>query len=241
MILQLFRKRRKWILIDVGTQKDFLLAQGKACVRNHRRVLANIRRMVAWARRGGIPIISTCEVYPANNGPISVDYCVDGTEGQKKVRYTLIPDRVSFPADGDMNLPCDILRRFRQVILHNRCTDPFDEPRIERLLSEITAYEFVVIGANAEGAVEATVLGLLQRGKRVTVVVDALGSSNKRESKLAIRKMKAKGARLIETRKLAGSTHLRQVGACGCKMCHEHERDSEKVEKPVEMEIEIHN
>lgn len=187
MILQLMRKRRKWVLIDVGTQKDFLLAQGKACVRNHRRVLANIRRVVAWARRGGIPVISTCEVYPNNNGAVSVDYCVDGTEGQKKVRYTLIPCRTSFPADGDMNLPCDILRRFRQVILHNRCTDPFDEPKIERLLSEVTANDFVVIGANVEGAVEATTLGLLQRGKRVTVVVDAVGSANKRASKLAIR------------------------------------------------------
>jgi nicotinamidase-related amidase len=187
--------------------------------------------MMAWARTRDIPVISTCEVYPNNNGPISVDYCIDGTEGQRKIRYTMVPNRASFPADGNMDLPGDILRRFKQVILHNRCTDPFDEPRIERLLSEVTAHEFLLIGANAEGAVEATALGLLQRGKHVTVVVDAVGSRNKREAKLAIRKIKAKGAKLIETRKLAGTSHLRLVGACACKMCHERE----KAEKTIEI------
>jgi len=219
MILQLVRARRKRILIDVDTQKDFLLAGGKACIRNHRRVLAHIRRVMAWARYRGIPIISTAEVYPNNNGEETAGYCIDGTDGQKKIRYTLVKNRVSFAADGNTDLPRDMLRRYRQVILHKRCIDPFDEPRIDRLLSEVRANEFVVIGARLEGAVEVTVLGLLQRGKKVTVVVDAVGSQNKREAKLALRKMETKGAKLVETKRLAGTSHLRQVGACDCESC----------------------
>jgi len=219
MILQLVRARRKRILIDVDTQKDFLLAGGKACIRNHRRVLAHIRRVMAWARYRGIPIISTAEVYPNNNGEETAGYCIDGTDGQKKIRYTLVKNRVSFAADGNTDLPRDMLRRYRQVILHKRCVDPFDEPRIDRLLSEVRANEFVVIGARLEGAVEVTVLGLLQRGKKVTVVVDAVGSQNKREAKLALRKMETKGAKLVETKRLAGTSHLRQVGACDCESC----------------------
>jgi nicotinamidase-related amidase len=76
-----------------------------------------------------------------------------------------------------------------------------------------------LIGAIAEGAVKAAALGLLQRGKRVTVVSDAVGSLNKRESKLAFRKMSAKGAKLVETKKLAGASHLRHVGICECESC----------------------
>ena len=67
--------------------------------------------------------------------------------------------------------------------------------------------------------VKATALGLLQRGKTVSVVVDAVGSHNKREAKLAFRKVKAKGAKLTETKKLAGISHLKHVGICGCEDC----------------------
>ena len=218
MIRQLLKSRRRRILIDINTQKDFLLANGNACIRNHRRVLSNLRRIMAWARHGKIRIISTCEVHPNNNGG-TVNYCIDGTEGQKKIRYTLLDNHVSFAAKSSTDLPADVLRRHRQIIFYKRCTDPFEEPRIERLLSEVRADEFVLIGTTAEGAVKATALGLLQRGKTVRVVVDAVGSRNKAEAKLAMRKMQAKGAKLIETKKLAGLSHLRQVGICGCDSC----------------------
>ena len=215
MILQLIKTRRKRILIDINTQKDFFLDGGSVRVRNHRRVLANIRRIMAWARYKNVPVISTCEVYTNNNNGASViDHCLDGTDGQKKIRYTLLNNRTSFAADNNTDLPIDILQRYEQIILHKRCVDPFDEPRIDRLLSEVRANEFVLIGASAEGAVKAMALGLLQRGKKVSVVVDAVGSCNRREAKLAIRKMRAKGARLIETKKLAGTSHLKGVGVC---------------------------
>ncbi len=220
MIRQLIRALRKQILIDVSTQKDFFLAEGSACIRNHRRVLTNIRRVMAWARTRNIRIISTCEVYSNNNnGGSAINYCIDGTEGQKKIRYTLLSNRMSFAADGSTDLPIDVLRRYRQIILHKRCVDPFDEPRIERLLSEVRANEFVLIGASAEGAVEAMALGLLQRRKKVTVVVDAVGTHNKRRAALALRKVEAKGAKLVEAKSFAGKSHLRRVGICGCKAC----------------------
>ncbi len=226
MILQLARARRRQVLIDIDTQRDFLLADGKACIRNHRRVLAHIRRIMAWARARGIPIISVVEVHPNDNGQGSFEHCLDGTDGQRKVRYTLISNRISFPADGHTDLPRDMLRRYSQIILHKRCVDPFDEPRIDRLLSELKANEFVLIGSTAEGSVKATALGLLQRGKKVSVVTDAIGSHNKTEAKLALRKMEAKGARLIETKRIAGRSHLRRVGACSCESCRGATRKS---------------
>jgi len=237
MILQLLKKQRRHVLIDIDTQRDFLLAEGNACIRNHKKVLARIRRMMAWARIGDIPVISIAEVYPNNNnnnnGGSKINHCVDGTDGQRKIRYTLLSSRASFPADDSTALPADLLWAHKQVILHKRCTDPFDEPRIDRLLSEMRADEFILIGASTEGAVKATALGLLRRGKNVKVVVDALGSHNKREAKLALRKMETKGAKLIETKNLAGVSHLRQVGICNCESCR-----GRATTKPVKIRIE---
>jgi nicotinamidase-related amidase len=210
MIRQLMKARRKRVLIDINTQKDFFLDDGKVRVGNRRRILIHIRRVMALARARKIPVISISEVHPEDNG--GWGYCIDGTDGQQKIHYTLLSNRASFAADTNTDLPVDLLRRYRQIILHKRCMDPFDEPRIDRLLSEIRANEFVVIGACAEGAIEAAVLGLLQRGKRVSVVVDAVGAQDKQKAKHSLRKIAAKGARLIETKKLAGTSHLKSVG-----------------------------
>jgi nicotinamidase-related amidase len=209
MILQLHPKRRCYLLIDINTQKDFLLAAGHACVRNNKKVLTNINRVMDWVMREKVPVISIAEVYPNNNGVSAIDYCLDGTEGQKKLPCTLLKDRISFPADNKNALPADILLAYRQVILHKRCIDPFDEPRIERLLSEVEANEFILIGTGTEDAVKATAMGLLQRGRQVRIIVDALGSHNTREAKLALRKVQAKGAKLIKTRDVALKKCLR--------------------------------
>jgi len=218
-MLQMVRARRRQVVIDINTQRDFLLADGGACIRNHRRVLTHIRRIMAWARARRISIISTCEVYPEAGHNGDPKFCIDGTPGQQKIRYTLMNNRVVFPADGHTDLPRDMLRRYQQVVLHKRCPDPFDEPRIDRLLSEVCAAEFILVGVSAEGAVKAAALGLLQRNKKVSVVIDAVGYHDNHEAKMAFRKMEAKGAILIDTRRLAGISHLRLLGICPCESC----------------------
>jgi nicotinamidase-related amidase len=213
--------RRRRILIDVDTQKDFFVANGAACIRNHRRVLMNIRRVMAWARAKNFRVVSTNLCREGKNGD---KFCIVGTDGQRKISYSLRNRRVELTADGCTDLQRDMFARYDQIILNKRCEDPFDEPRAERLLSELKADEFIVIGAVAEGAVAATVLGLLQRGKKVTVFIDSVGTHNRRKADVAFRKMKAKGASLVETRDYTGPSHLKSVGVCNCKLCRIDEK-----------------
>ena len=213
--------RRKRVLIDVDTQRDLFLAEGLACVRNHRRVLMNIRRVLAWTRIKHFRIVSTTLCKPGRNGD---SFCIVNTDGQHKISYTLRNRRVELEADSSTDLQRDLFAHCDQIILNKRCEDPFDEPRAERLLTELKADEFIVIGAVAEGAVAATVLGLLQRGKKVTVLIDAVGTHNKQRADVAFRKMKAKGAVLIETQEYTGLTHLRTVGVCDCRLCRIDEK-----------------
>lgn len=219
MIFQRSLQQRKRLLLDIDTQRDFLLAEGKSCVKNHSEILANIRRIMAWSRRQHIPIISISEAHPNHNGASAITYCLDGTTGQRKISYTLTSSRVSFPADNLNVLPADVWLSYRQIILHKRCPNPFEEPRIERLLSEVKVEEFILMGAGTEDAIKDTTLGLLHRGRKVSIIVDALGSYNKREAKLALRKMKSKGAKLVTTVELAGISRLRRIGVCKCENC----------------------
>ncbi len=207
------------ILIDIDTQKDFFLADGTARIRNHRRVLANIRRVVAWARIKNIPMISTVQIYYDGAGFKHI-YCVAGTEGQKKIRYTFRNRCISFPVADCTDLPSEILKQYDQVILHKRCFDPFEEPRADRMLTELQADEFILIGASVEDAVKVTALGLLARRKNVTVLVDATGSHNNAKGDIALRQIRAKGAKLLDTKRLVGLSSLRQVRVCDCDLCH---------------------
>jgi len=217
MIRPVLTLRKKRILIDVDTQKDLFLADGKACVRNHRRVLANIRRVMAWTRRDQIRIISTIQCHNPNRH--DEDFCLSGTPGISKIPYTLRNRRSTFESSDTTDFSRDLLRENDQVILYKRTVDPFDEPRAERILTEAKASEFVVIGGFTETSVLYTVLGLLTRGKNVTVLIDAVGSHEKSAADIALRKMKAKGARLIESKTLFGNSSLRQVYACDCDRC----------------------
>jgi len=217
MIRPVITLRRKRILIDVDTQKEFFLASGAACVRNHRRVLANIRRVMAWARLKNIRMISTARVY--NNGTKDRSGCLDTADGAKKISYTIRPRRISFASDGCTDLPRDIFRQYDQVVLEKRNIDPFEEPRADRMLSELRANEFVLIGGTMEGAVKATALGLLARRKNVTILTDAVGSCDKAAAQIALRKIEAKGAKLVETKALLGLSHLRMIGVCDCDRC----------------------
>ncbi|MHC4327302.1 MAG: cysteine hydrolase family protein [Planctomycetota bacterium] len=211
------RQRSDRIVIDIDTHRGFFLTNSRARIRNHGRVLANIRRLVAWARLGNIPMISTvqtaCGTDPLRN------CCITGTAGQEKIRYTLRDSRACFAASDCTDVPPDILRQYDQVILEKRCFDPFEEPRSDRELTELRADEFILIGVAAEDAVEATALGLLARRKNVIVLADAIGSHNRTKMCFALQRMWAKGAKCINTREVVGTSHLKSVGLCRCNCC----------------------
>jgi nicotinamidase-related amidase len=95
-----------------------------------------------------------------------------------------------------------IFQQYDQVILQKRCLNPFEEPRADRILTELEAKQFILIGALTEGAVKATALGLLARRKNVTVLVDAIVSRSKAAATIALRQIWAKGAKLTCTRAL---------------------------------------
>jgi len=224
MIMPAIELRANRIIIDVDTQRYFFQDRCIVHIQNYRQVLANIRRVMAWARLKDIYMISTVQIY-ADNCPY-YNFHIAGPESQRKISYTLRNRRTSFAADDCTDLPLGILRgppfrnksrngnlrQYDQVIFYKRCFDPFEEPRADRMLTELEADEFILIGAVTEGAVKATALGLLARRKNVTILFDAIGSHNSSAARTALRHMWAKGANITDTRTFVGSCSLRLAG-----------------------------
>jgi len=157
-------------------------------------------------------MVSTVQIFPGN--VIRQNSNIAGGLSLKKINCTLHNKHISFDATDYADLPGRILEQYDQVTLHKRCFDPFEEPRADRILTESEADEFILIGAPTEGAVRATALGLLHRQKKVTVLVNATGSLNVASGKIALRHMRAKGARLTNTKTFLGNSSLHLARAC---------------------------
>lgn len=193
----------KRVIIDLNTQRDFLCPEGTVRVLNRRLVLPAIRVLMRWARRQRVPVISTIEAHrpgePTNSAP---RHCIDGTRGQQKLAFTLLPKRILVEADNTHSLPLDLLAHYRQVIFRKRTRDIMTNPKADRLFSQLQADVMYVFGMTAESTVKPFVLGLLARRQPVTVIRDACGWWDTADADLAFRQMAAKGAELIGTSQL---------------------------------------
>ena len=204
MIRWTIPSKQNRVVVDIDTQRCFFSNYGKTHIHDHKTILANIRRVMAWTRLKNINVISTIHI-PTNNA-CCCNFQKGTSNDLNKISYTLRNRRSQFDTADCTDLPIELLERYDQVIFYKRCVDPFEEPRADRMLTELEADEFILIGSLIEGAIKATALGLLARRKNVRVLVDAITSGNRRAAKLALQHMRAKGARLTDTRTFLGSS-----------------------------------
>jgi nicotinamidase-related amidase len=119
-----------------------------------------------------------------------------------------LPNHICFEANNSTDLPENLFYSYQQIIFEKRGNDTFLQPRADRLLSEYAADEFIVFGTGIETAIHKTVLGLLSRGKNVSVITDAISGSTRIGCQMSLRKMAAKGACLKETEEITGKSRL---------------------------------
>ncbi len=203
---RLDRRRRvlPCVLVDVNTQIDFLDPAGSAQVTNREVLVPELRRVVAWAKRNQVPVISSLDchrVEERRNGRLN-QHCVDGTHGQEKVDFTLFGSFVKVEGDNTLTVPIDLFRKHQQVIFRKRTADFFLNAKADRFITQLPASEYVIVGLGLECSVKAIALGLLARHKRVSVVLDGCGFFSPAEADLAVRLLEAKGAEIITVQDL---------------------------------------
>jgi nicotinamidase-related amidase len=196
------RKPVNWqkALIDVSTQRDYLESKAILQVANREALIAHLKQIFTWVRQANIGVVSIIESHrptePINGTPL---HCVDGTVGQRKTDYTLLRPRILVEADNSLSLPPDLGKKYRQLMFRKRSRDVLSNPKVDRLLTQLNAEEFILLGVGLERAIRGLALGLLLRHKRVTVIQDACGYWSAGDADLAARQLAAKGIQILDT------------------------------------------
>jgi nicotinamidase/pyrazinamidase len=86
------------------------------------------------------------------------------------------------------------------VILEKQTLDVFDNPHAGALVERLPAdADYVVFGVVTEYCVKCAAKGLLERGRKVAIVKDAIEALDPEAGRAALDDLQALGARLITT------------------------------------------
>jgi nicotinamidase/pyrazinamidase len=192
---------RNLIFWEVDTQADFMLPGGKLYVPGAERLLPNIRRLTDAARQGRVFLVSHGCYHTKNDTEFKTfpPHCIKGTPGSAYVPEALTEKLVIVPNDSSATLPGD-LSQYQQILLEKQTLDIFESCHAADLMKRLgNDAEFVVFGVVTEYCVRLAAKGLLERGRRVSVVRDAIETLKAEDGQRAIAELQALGAMLITT------------------------------------------
>ncbi|WP_435008515.1 cysteine hydrolase family protein [Tundrisphaera lichenicola] len=162
-----------FVFVDVDTQRDFLDPDGALFIAGSTAIRPNLARLTAIARDRGIPIIATACVHLPSDPEFAVfpPHCLIGTPGQTRIPETEWPDGLILGQGG--TLPDAIPPH---LTLPKQQYDVFSNPDAERVIDSYSRGNptFVVYGVATDYCVRCAVEGLLDRGKQVAIVADAI-------------------------------------------------------------------
>ncbi len=185
----------KTVYFDVDTQLDFMLPSGALYVPGAESIIGNISRLNQKAAAVGSLVISTMDAHAEDDPEFQLwpHHCVKGCLGQRKVASTLLDGAVIVP-----NVPATLeLRDVRQLLLEKQTVDCFTNLNLPGILRELQADKFIVYGVVLEICVMNAVKGLLQLGKPVEIVRDAVQHLDPPKCDAFLKEFRAAGGTLI--------------------------------------------
>jgi nicotinamidase/pyrazinamidase len=192
---------RNLIFWEVDTQADFMLPGGKLYVPGAERLLPNIRRLTNAVRQGRVLLVSHGCYHTKDDPEFKTfpPHCVKGTAGSAYVPEALADNVVTIPNEAAAKLPQD-LAPYQQIHLEKQTLDIFETRHADELVNRLPAdAEFVVFGVVTEYCVRFAAKGLLERGRRVAVVQDAIETLKAEEGERTVAELKSLGAKFITT------------------------------------------
>ncbi len=193
-----------FIFWEVDVQRDFVLPGGRLYVSGAEKLLPNIRRLTDAARQGRVFLVSHGDFHAPNDPEFKLfpPHCVKGTRGAELVPDALTEKVVRIPNDPDAKLPED-LSDYQQILLEKQTLDIFQSRHADELLQKLGNHaEFVVYGVVTEYCVNFAAKGLLERGRRVAIVRDAIETLKKEDGGKALDELQRTGARLTTTEQI---------------------------------------
>ncbi len=192
---------RNSIFWEVDVQADFMLPGGRLYVPGAEKLLPNIRRLTDAAGAGKVLLVSHGDFHPPNDPEFKIfpPHCVKGTPGAELVPEALTNKVARVENTDEAKLPED-LSQYQQILLEKQTLNIFESRHAEELVRRLgDEAEFVVFGVVTEYCVSFAAKGLLERGRRVAVVKDAIETLKKEDGESTVAELQRLGARLITT------------------------------------------
>jgi len=192
---------RNVVFWEVDPQVDFMLPGGKLYVHGAERLLPNIRRLTDVARQGRVFLVSHGCYHSADDPEFKTfpPHCIKGTSGAEFVPEALTDQVFTIPNEPEAQLPQD-LSQYQQILLEKQTLDIFESRHAGALVERLNPdAEFIVFGVVTEYCVGFAAKGLLERGRRVSVVQDAIEALKVEDAKRTIAELQSLGARFITT------------------------------------------
>jgi nicotinamidase/pyrazinamidase len=165
------------------------------------KLLPNIRRLTDAARQGKVFLVSHGDFHTPNDPEFKVfpPHCVKDTPGSELVPEAITNNVARVPNEPEAKLPDD-LTRYQQILLEKQTLNIFESRHADELVKKLgTQPEFVVFGVVTEYCVSFAVKGLLERGRRVALVTDAVETLKREEGEKTVAELVRLGARLTTT------------------------------------------
>jgi len=192
---------RNLVFWEVDTQSDFMLPGGKLYVPGAEKLLPNIRRLTDAARQGRVFLVSHGCYHVPDDPEFAIfpPHCVKGTPGSDLVPEALTDRVLRVPNEATASLPKDF-SQYQQILLEKQTLNIFESRHADELVKRFgPETAFVVFGVVTEYCIGFAAKGLLDRGRKVYVVRDAIETLKSEDGNRSIAELEALGARLITT------------------------------------------
>lgn len=192
---------RDFIFWEVDVQRDFMLPGGNLYVPGAERLLPNIRRLTNAARQGRVFLVSHGCFHTPNDPEFKTfpPHCVKGTSGSELVPEALT-DKVARVENADTAKLPDDLSQYKQILLEKQTLNIFESRHADKLVQCLGGQaEYVVFGVVTEYCVSFAAKGLLERGRRVAVVKDAIETLKREDGESTVAELQRLGARFVTT------------------------------------------
>jgi nicotinamidase/pyrazinamidase len=192
---------KDFIFWEVDVQADFMLPGGKLYVPGAEKLLPNIRRLTNAARKDRVFLVSHGCFHAPNDPEFKIfsPHCVKGTAGAELVPEALTEKVARVENSSAAKLPDD-LSNYQQILLEKQTLNIFESRHANALVKKLGDHaEFVVFGVVTEYCVSFAVKGLIERGRRVAVVQDAIETLKPEDGENTVVELQRLGARLTTT------------------------------------------
>jgi nicotinamidase/pyrazinamidase len=183
------------VFFDIDTQIDFLFPAGSLYVPGAERLLPALSRLNHFAEAHGIPVVSSMCAHAENDPEFRQwpAHCVIGTVGQLKPAETLLEKRAAIGvAPGEYTI-----EGAQQILFEKNRLDITTSPNFQPLLARLSAERYLVYGVVTEYCVRFAALALLENGKPVSLVTDAIQTLSAGDSAKTFREFTGRGGTLI--------------------------------------------